>query len=77
MFKTNYKVIKETLSEYDWLSTLNSDFVSDYPKCLNILTSALESNSPLTKPAKKKKNLYMTSEAIRIKDKKVKLRRKT
>ena len=47
VFKTNYKVIKETLSEYDWLSNLNSDFASDYPKFLNILTSALESNSPL------------------------------
>ena len=57
VFKTNYNIIKETLS-----------------KKINILTSALESNSP--KPAKKKKTLNMTSEAIRIKDKKVKLWRK-
>ena len=34
---------------------MNSDFASDYPKFLNILTSALESNLPQTKPSKKKK----------------------
>ena len=43
---------------------------------MDILTNALEQNSPLTTPPKKKKNLYMSPESIRLKNTKTRLWRK-
>ena len=76
VFKTNYEDVKKLLSEQDWSTMLNGDFQSDYNKFMDILLNALDQNSPLTTPPKKKKNLYMTSEAIRLKNTKARLWKK-
>ena len=76
VFKTNYEEVKKLLSEQDWLTILNGNFQSDYNKFMDILLNAVDQNSPLTTPPKKKKNLYMTSEAIRLKNTKARLWKK-
>ena len=76
VFKTNYGNLKRLLSDQDWRRIFNGNFQNDYIKFTNILTQGLEQNSPLTTSPKKKKNLYMTSEAIRQKNKKARLWKK-
>ena len=73
VFKSECSRIKDELMENDWLTILNSDFKTDYDNFTKILYSALESHTPLTQPPKKKKNIYMTNEAIRLKNSKARL----
>ena len=73
VFKTNYENLKALLLDQDWRRMLNGNFQSDYTKFTNILIQGLEQNSPLTTPPKVKKKLYMTSEVIRLQNKKARL----
>ena len=76
VFKTNYGNLKQLLSDQDWRRIFNGNFQNDYTKFTNILIQGLEQNSPLTTSPKKKKNIYMTSEAIPLKNKKARLWKK-
>ena len=73
VFKSDYNKIKEKLLQHDWLTILNTDFENDYDKFTKILYSALESHTPMTQPPKRKTNIYMTNEAIRLKNRKAQL----
>ena len=76
VFKTDYATVIEKLSHYDWDALLNSNFTDDYATFFGILEQLLEDYTPLRPPRKAKKNLYMTREASRFKNKKNKLWRK-
>ena len=76
VFKADYAAIIEELQRYDWVKLLNSSFVEDYKRFFDILEVIMMKYTPLRTPAKKKKNLYMTREARRLKNKKIKLWRK-
>ena len=76
VYKANYKAIIDELNSYDWVMLLNSSFVEDYKRFFDILEKVMEKFTPLRTPIKKKKNLYMTREARRLKNKKLKLWRK-
>ena len=71
IFKTNYEAIRVELDKYNWKEVLISNFVNDYENFFDILNSLLKKYSPLTVPPKKKNNLYMSSEAIRLKNAKL------
>ena len=73
VFKSDYNKIKEELLQHDWLTILNTDFGNDYDKFTKIQYSALESHTPMTQPPKRKTNIYMTNEAIRLKNRKARL----
>ena len=49
---------------------LNASFEQDYEKFVHLLLSKLENHSPLTRPPKSKKNIYMNPEALRLKNRK-------
>ena len=69
--KSDYEAIREALVKYDWHELLNSNFVSDYQHFFDILSALLKEHTPLSMPPKKKNNMYMTNEAIRLKNAKL------
>ena len=73
IFKSNYKKIKDELRINDWWMILDSDFINDYNNFTKILYAVLDNDTPLTNPPKKTTNIYMTNEAIRLKNKKARL----
>ena len=66
IFRTNYEAAKEELQKKSWCEKLNSTF--DTAIFFDMLHSTLERHSPLSTPPVKKKNMYMTNEAIRLKN---------
>ena len=76
IFKANYAVMIEKLSQYDWDALLNSSFIKDYETFFGILEQLLEDNTPMKISKRARKNLYMTREADRLKNKKLRLWRK-
>ena len=61
------------MQQQSWYEKLNSTFENDYDTFSDILHSTLENHSPLSTPPIKKKNMYMTNEAIRLKNAKGRL----
>ena len=76
VFKSDFAKIIEELRRYDWIELLDSSFVEDYKRFFDILEELMTKHTPLRTPAKKKKNLYMTRESRRLKNKKIRLWRK-
>ena len=76
VFKTDYAAVIEELAQYNWEELLNSTFQEDYAKFFNKLESSMEKYTPLQTTRRQKKNLYMTREANRQKNKKNRLWRK-
>ena len=77
VFKTDYGVVTEELSKWNWVELLNSSFEEDYATFVEKLESSLVNNTPMRTPRKEKKNLYMNREALREKAKKNRLWRKS
>ena len=71
--KTNYDAVKEILGDYDWTGVFNSDFQTNYTCFLDKLFEIVHTHSPLKGPPKRKKNMYMTNEALRLKNRKNKM----
>ena len=68
-------MVKELVG-YDWVSLLNSNFQEDYSCFFDKLEEIMEKHTPLKTPKRKKKNLYMTNESRKHKNKKIRLWRK-
>ena len=73
IFKTNYVAVRDELQQRNWFNLLNSNFEDDYETFFNLLNSLLDKHSPMSTQPKKKKNIYMTNEAIRLKNTKGRL----
>ena len=56
------------MQQYDWYEVFNKNFVSDYEYFFNILHSALTKHSPMSTLPKCRTNIYLTNEAIRLKN---------
>ena len=68
VWKTDYNAIMAELSDVDWNRKLNTSFNEDYEMFINLLLEKLLKYSPLTKSPMKKRNIYMTAEALRLKN---------
>ena len=73
--KADYEVIRERLKETDWVTLLRGTFLDGYVCFTSILREAMKGCVPNKINGKKKKNMYLTTDAIRIKDRKNKLGR--
>ena len=73
IFKTNFDAVREELSRHNWSVELNSDFESDYKTFFDLLDSLVKKHSPLRSKKKSNKNIYMISDATRLKNKKLRL----
>ena len=67
-FKTDFAAVIKELDKYNWITTLNSNFEEDYKRFFDILEDIMVRYTPLRAPKKKRKNLYMTREARRLKN---------
>ena len=56
------------MQQYDWYEVLNKNFVSNYEYFFNILHSALAKHSPMSTLPKRRTNIYLTNETIRLKN---------
>ena len=68
IYKGNYVAMKEILTSHDWDDILKIDFEEAYDRFSSILQTCIDQYCPLQTPPKKKKNLYMTQEALRLKN---------
>ena len=75
-YKTDFVAVIKDLEKYNWASVLNSTFVEDYKRFFDILEDSMVRHTPLRTSKKKKKNLYMTREASRLRNKKIRLWKK-
>ena len=69
-YRADYASIRSRLNSIDWEVTLTGSINEDYPVFIEHLDSATKNCIPNRMSPKKKKNLYMTSEALRLKNKK-------
>ena len=72
-YKANYRAIRNKLRMVNWDETLNGSFMDDYTKFLDKIELATSGNIPEQTSQKKKNNLYMTSAALRLKNRKQRL----
>ena len=71
VFKTNCEKVCVELEQYDWYEVLNKRFISDYGYFFNIFHSALTTHSLMTTSPKRQMNIYLTNEAICLKNAKM------
>ena len=74
--KTDYEAVKEEISRHNWDDELTSTFEADYDHCISVQLICMEKHSPKKIPPKKRKNIFMTNEALRLKNTKHKLWKK-
>ena len=67
IFKTCYTASIEELTKHNWHELLCSNFETDYDTFFDYHRKILEKPSPLIISHKERKNIFMTSEAIRLK----------
>ena len=75
-FKANYETIRERLRQVNWGNELHGDFSNAYKNFTKVLDTSLEGCVPNYKSYRKVNNIYLTREAVRIKNRKNKLWRK-
>ena len=75
-YRADYTSIKSRLNILNWDDILNGTLNEDYPKFIEQLNVATKGCIPNRVSPKKKKNLYMTTKAIRLKNKKTHLWRR-
>ena len=74
--KARYEIIRERLRDIDWPSKLRGSFLEAYSCFESELSGATVGCIPEKVKRKAKKNIYLTTEAIRMKDRKNKLWRR-
>ena len=75
-YKADFGTINDSLNLLNWSSELNGDFSVGYRNFTNLLGKATEGCIPNYCSPRKKKNIYLTPEAVRKKDLKNKLWRR-
>lgn len=68
IYKTNYKAIQDVLRYKNWNEILNSNFSNDYDTFTNILNNLMKDHTPLKTQPKAKRCMYLTKEAMRLKN---------
>ena len=76
IYKCNLEAVIAELGQYDWDDLLTSNFQQDYQVFFDILEKLMRKHTPVKTPRKRKKNLYMTRDSVRLKNKKLRLWRK-
>ena len=76
IYKTDYDSVRRKLRSHDWEAELNSTFEEDYQLFFDMLRDIKIGVTPLKKPPREKKNIYMTKEAERLRSNKNRLWRK-
>ena len=72
-FKADYDTMKSRLQKLDWISSLRGGFLEAYQIFLAELETAMKDCIPLKINKRKKKNIYMSCDALKLKDRKSKL----
>ena len=72
-YKADYKTMRDRLTKIDWKSELHGDFSHGYMQFINLLEQCMDGCIPTYNVKKKKRSMYLTAEAIRMKDLKNKL----
>ena len=75
-YKADYKTIRERLAQIDWETELQEDFTLDYIKFTKILELCMVGCIPTFKIRMKKRSMYLSKDAIRLKDLKRRLWKK-
>ena len=73
IYKANYDLIKSDLNDREWDELLTYSFEDDYKFFFDILRNLLDKYTPFKAKQVRKKNIYMTSKAMRLKNKKRRL----
>ena len=68
LFKTNYKAIQEDLRCHDWKGILKYIFDNDYSTFTNMLKALMKDHTLLKPQLKPKRFIYLTKDAIRLKN---------
>ena len=71
--KADYSTIRNRLEAVDWVSKLRGNFSQAYGNFTSTLEQAMEGCIPNKMNGKKRKNIYLSADAIRMKDQKNKL----
>ena len=71
--RADYETIRNRLKDVDWAVQLRGNFHQAYGTFTSTLQKAMEGCIPNRLIGKKKKNMYLTTDAIRMKDRKNKL----
>ena len=75
--KTNYEAVKEEILNYNWVEKFSSNFYVNYSYFLEkLLEIVYKHSSKKISQKSKKKSVYMTNEALRMKNRKQKLWKK-
>ena len=69
-YRADFTTIKNRLGNLDWVTMLNGEIKEDYPKLVKHLHLATVGWIPNRISPRKKNNMYMTNDAIRLKNKK-------
>ena len=73
IYKANYDLIKSNQNDRKWDELLTSSFEDDYKTFFDILRNLLDKYTPFKAKQVRKKSIYMTSKAMRLKNKKRRL----
>ena len=71
--KANYRVIECNLDNVDWEHVLSFDIKQAFPEFINLLEQCMQGNIPVRVSPRKRRNIYLTPEAIKLKNRKNKL----
>ena len=74
--KTNYASVREELSKHNWEEELVSTFEKDYNIFIDFFLSYVDKHSPLKIQPKTRKNIFMTNAALRLRNKKQRMRKR-
>ena len=75
-FKGDYTTMKNRLQKIDWPSKLRGKFLVAYKNFMVMMDKVTEGCIPLKVNMRKKKNIYMTHDALKHKDRKGRLWRR-
>ena len=69
-YRADFTTIKNRLGNLDWVTMLNGEIKEDYPKFVKHLHLATVGCIPNRISPRKKNNMYLTNDALRLKNKK-------
>ena len=75
-YKADYNKIQDRLKDINWYERLNGDSIEDYETFMKILKTAMDGLVPTKTELEKQRNMYMTREAMKLRDLKCKLWRR-
>ena len=68
--RADFETIRNRIKDVDWMTMLKGKFLDDYCKFESVVTDAMTGCVPSKGKGKKRKSIYLTSEAVKMKDRK-------